>query len=444
MIHRIVLRRALAAGALALFLAPTLTAAAQSSAQAGQAGSARASSPGAPAPKPLNLEDYGRFNRIAGTALSPDGKWLSYTVTPNDGTGVLYIRQLDSDKLITLARGSSPQFNETSRYVAYFEDPPAGGRGGRGGAAPGGGGRGGRGTTPPQAAPAAAAAPAPARSFVIMDLQSGTTSTIPGVGSFSFSPDGEWILLRPVGAAGAAPAAGAGGGRGGRGGAAPAADDGGTGSDILMRNLATGMQRPIGNVGQSSFNDDGKFFAFTVRGANRLGNGVYVMTMATGEQRMLDNASEDYDQLNWSTNGENLAVMRGEQGARQGAARQRDHCVDRRDRSIAGEDCLRSGQSDGIPERNGGERICRPPLERRREAPLDWREGPSSRVGCPRGRASERRRLALERSATAVGADHAGESGTPFDIPRRVRSRVEHRCAWPVTARCARSPRAAT
>src|SRR5215813_8829150 len=75
--------------------------------------------------KVLTLADYGPWKRIASTAISDDGKWVTYTLTPNDGDETLYVKQLDADKLYTISIGS-----------------PAGG-GGRGGA--GGGGRGGGG-----------------------------------------------------------------------------------------------------------------------------------------------------------------------------------------------------------------------------------------------------------------------------------------------------------
>jgi dipeptidyl aminopeptidase/acylaminoacyl peptidase len=79
-----------------------------------------------------------------------------------------------------------------------------------------------------------------------------------------------------------------------------------------MRHLATGMQRYVGNVGSFAFDDAGALMAYTVRGQQRLGNGVYVMTVSSGEQRMLDGMTADYDQLTWSAEGTNLAVLRGD------------------------------------------------------------------------------------------------------------------------------------
>ena len=38
---------------------------------------------------------------------------------------------------------------------------------------------------------------APARTFEVLDLTNGSKTTFPAVESFSFSPDGEWLLMRP-------------------------------------------------------------------------------------------------------------------------------------------------------------------------------------------------------------------------------------------------------
>jgi len=253
------------------------------------------------APTPIALEDYAKFKRITSAAISADGKWMHYTVTPNDGDATLLVKALDGDKVYEIPRGANPAFSDDGRWVAYFIAPPASEGRGRG--------RGARGGEPPAAgAPAAAAT----RPFEVIELATGTKSSYPSVGTFAFSPDGEWLLMRPPSAA-AAPAAGAAAaGRGGRGGATGEADANAPGTDLLMRRLATGEQRYLGKVGTYAFDEAGKQMAYTVRGQQRLGNGVYLMTLATGEQRTLDSATADYDQLAWSAEGSNLAVLRGD------------------------------------------------------------------------------------------------------------------------------------
>jgi dipeptidyl aminopeptidase/acylaminoacyl peptidase len=269
----------------------------------------------APAPKPIALEDYAKFKRITGAAISNDGKWMHYAVSPNDGDATLFVKSLEGDKVHEIARGVNPAFSEDGRWIGYFIAPPQAEGRGRGRGARGGG----------QAQGGSADAPA-ARPFEVIDLTTGTKSSFPSVGTFAFSPDGEWLLIRPQ-TVGAAPAPGGGGGRGGRGGAAAGggANDSNTpGQDLLMRRLPTGEQRYIGKVGTYAFDDAGKLMAYTVRGQGRLGNGVYVMTLATGEQQTLDSATADYEQLSWSGEGTHLAVLRGDK-ARDKA--QRDNVV---------------------------------------------------------------------------------------------------------------------
>jgi dipeptidyl aminopeptidase/acylaminoacyl peptidase len=245
--------------------------------------------------KPIAIEDYARFKRIAGATLSSDGKWMAYTVTPNDGDGALTIQSLDTPAKHVIPRGTGAAFSPSARHVAYFINPPAGrGRGaGRGTAAPAGG------------APAAPAA----RAFELFDLASGVKTSLPAVASFSFSPDGEWLIVRPQGAT-PAPAE-TGRGRGAAEPATPAAPTGPAG-DLLLRNLSNGQQRYIANVDTFSFDQSGALLGYLVRGQNRLGNGVYMMTLKTGEQAMLEGANADYAQLVWSPRGAHLAALRGD------------------------------------------------------------------------------------------------------------------------------------
>ena len=157
------------------------------------------------APKPIALDDYAKFKRITGAAIANDGKWMHYTVTPNDGDATLYVKSLENDTVHEIPRGANPAFSEYGRWIGYFIAPPASGARGRGR-----GGRGGQGQ-----GQGAGAEPPAARPFEVIDLATGTKSSFPSVGNFAFSPDGEWLLIRPQAPTGA-PAQGTGAGRGGR------------------------------------------------------------------------------------------------------------------------------------------------------------------------------------------------------------------------------------
>jgi dipeptidyl aminopeptidase/acylaminoacyl peptidase len=260
--------------------------------------------------KVLNLADYGRWNRITSTGLSPDGKWMTYAYQPNEGDATLYVKQLDGDKVFTIPIGSAggaaggdpaagggrggagagAQFSDDSRFVAYYVNPPdAGGRGGRGA---GGGGRGG---APPAQGARGGAAPAGAavavRRLEILNLQTGEKFPVANANSFRFSKGSKWLAIRLNKSI------------------ATLANDG---ADLVVRDLTTGSTRNIGNVNQYEFDASGALLAYTVDAAERLGNGVYVDDLASGGTRALSTAAMDYSQLTWSDEGSNLAVLRGD------------------------------------------------------------------------------------------------------------------------------------
>jgi len=308
--------------ALALAIVPAVQAFAQTATQvSATTPSSAAASRGDPK-KVLNLADYGRWNRITQTAISADGKWMTYAYQPNDGDGTLYVKELDGSKVYTIPVGAppaaaggggggfgggganNPVFSDDSRWVGYYVNPPgrAAGRGGRpgGAGAPGGpGGRGGAPATPDapttpgaQGAQGAQRGTAATRRFELLDLKSGEKFTVPNPASFQFSDGGRWLAVRTN--------------------KATPSDTTHDGTDLILRELSTGATRNIGNANAFAFDDAGQRFAYTVDATDRLGNGVYLIDLATGQTRTLASAALDFDGLAWSEKGSSLAVLRGD------------------------------------------------------------------------------------------------------------------------------------
>ena len=174
--------------------------------------------------------------------------------------------------------GNAPQFSNDSRWITYFVNPPdrSAGRGSRGGGAPAPAGRG-----------AAPATTVPGH-LELLNLATGEKTSIANANSWKFSAGSKWLATK-------------------RNKAPAEATHNGT--DLIVRNLATGTNRLIGSVNQYEFDEAGTVLAYTVDGADRLGNGVYLLDPATGDTRQLDAMSADYDQLTWSTKGDQLAVL---------------------------------------------------------------------------------------------------------------------------------------
>ena len=257
--------------------------------------------------KVLNLEDYGRWNRINAPAVSNDGKWMTYTVTPNDGEPTLHVKSLDGDKDYTTSLGTAgggagraggaagrggggggaPVFSPDSRWIAYFVNPAdrTAGRGGRANQAPA------PAPAPANGRGATAAAPAAVGHLEVLNLASGEKTAIANAASWKFSAGSKFLATRLNTAQ---------------------ADAKHTGADLVVRDLAMGTNRLIGSVNQFEFDNSGAWLAYTVDAAERLGNGVYLLDPASGDTRQLNAASADYDQLTWSEKGANLAVLRGD------------------------------------------------------------------------------------------------------------------------------------
>ena len=263
--------------ALSVFVAGTALAQQNSTTVAPQ-GAAKAD-PGTK--KVLGLADIARWKRISGTALSPDGKWLTYAYSPNEGDDTLFVRALDGNKLYTIPGGSGAQIADDSRHVGYFVSPPSG-RGGRGGRG-GGGGGGGRGGAP--------GTPAAGRHFELLDVATGERYEVPDAATFKFSKGSKFVAVRANKANAQAK---------------------NNGADLVLRELASGITQNIGNVGSYDFDDAGRMLAYTVDAAERIGNGVYVVDLATSQSKVLNSAVADYDQLTWGDKNLSLAVLRGD------------------------------------------------------------------------------------------------------------------------------------
>jgi hypothetical protein len=259
--------------------------------------------------KVLTLDDYRRWRTIGEEALSSDGRWVTWVyrftnVAQRDEKPELHILDLQTDKDTTIADASGGTFSPDARWIAYQVDstPPRGGRsagGGGGGDAPAAqGGRGGGETSAAQ------------HRIEIRELATGKTQAWRGMQSATFSHTSKFALLRDRPAAGGGRGGRGGGFGGGRGGGGSASSD--QGSDVILVDLTAGRSQLLGSVGDAAFNRGGDMLAYTVAAAERDGNGLFVIDLATGSLRALDNDARIYSQLAWSDGGNGVAVLKGE------------------------------------------------------------------------------------------------------------------------------------
>jgi dipeptidyl aminopeptidase/acylaminoacyl peptidase len=75
------------------------------------------------AKKPLDHTTFDDWKGVKITSLSNDGLWSAYEVNPQQGDGVLYLRNTASGKEIAIPRGYQPQFTANAQWAAALIKP---------------------------------------------------------------------------------------------------------------------------------------------------------------------------------------------------------------------------------------------------------------------------------------------------------------------------------
>lgn len=223
--------------------------------------------PGQTGKKVLTLDDYPRWNHIVSPSISSEGNWVSYAYRPNGGDDTLYIKSLTTDKVYEIQYGSRPSFSEDSKWVAYMI-----------------------GLAKKEVEKLRKEKKPVTSKAELLNLTSGEKYTVENASSFSFSKDSKFCAIKKVKSDKEAKH---------------------SGTDLLIRNLETGLVLNIGNVSDFKFNKPGTMLAYTIDASEKKGNGIYVIELGSGVQKPLDTGELDYAGIAWDKEGTALAVLRG-------------------------------------------------------------------------------------------------------------------------------------
>ena len=72
---------------------------------------------------PLDHSVYDTWNRISARAISNDGRWVLYRLTPGMGDSQLNVRNVQSGQSFEIHRGTSARFTHDSRFVVFEIEP---------------------------------------------------------------------------------------------------------------------------------------------------------------------------------------------------------------------------------------------------------------------------------------------------------------------------------
>ncbi|HEX9895192.1 MAG TPA: prolyl oligopeptidase family serine peptidase [Gemmatimonadales bacterium] len=213
--------------------------------------------------------DYGRWESPGPALLSPDGRWLAYTVNRVNEENELRIRSLTRDTTSAVLYATAPSFPTNSRWLAYLV-----------------------GVSPAERDKLLQDKKPIHTRLGLLDLASGSTTSVDKVASFRFSPDGRFLAMR---------------------GYAPE-NSKREAADLMVRDLSAGTTATFGNVTGFAWADRGAALAFTVETESGAGNGVQLLD-GNGRLRTLHSSTDRYRALAWRKDGDDLAVLRTQPAA---------------------------------------------------------------------------------------------------------------------------------
>ncbi len=217
--------------------------------------------------KVLTLEDYPQWKHILSPAISGDGNWITYTLRPNGGDAVLFVKSLSSDKTYEIPYGSGAEFSEDSRWIAYLV-----------------------GVSKKEAKKLQKDKKPVPTTGELLNMVTGEKYTVANTSDIGFSKNSKFFTAKKTQSDKSAEH---------------------KGSDLVLRNLETGFSQNIGNVGEYFFNKPGTMLAYSVDAASKGGNGVYLIVLSTGRLIPLDTGEADYAQIAWDEKGKALAFLKG-------------------------------------------------------------------------------------------------------------------------------------
>ena len=196
----------------------------------------------------LEISDYHLWRTISGAEISDDGQWVSWTYTRVRGDDTLFVKGLDSGRDHTVPRASGAEFSSDGNWIAYDLSKPFA-----------------------EIEKLERDDEDVTHQAGLLNLTTGEMRSWDDASDFGFSETSSHFFVKKR-----------------------QSDDDAEhdGTDLILRNLHEGFDELIGSVDQAAFNDAGNYLAFTVDAANKDGNGVYMVDLATGARRALDNAKE--------------------------------------------------------------------------------------------------------------------------------------------------------
>lgn len=219
--------------------------------------------------KKLTPKDYGQWQRIRNTSLSPNGNWFAYTIdlVDNDEDGWLVIKKVDggSNDEHKFMFGMNADFTENSKWAAFLI-----------------------GVSEKKQKKLKKQEKRVEFNLALMNLSTAAVDTFGYIQDFTFSPGSKHLVMEKY----------------------KPEKSKSKSRDIILRNLETRTNQLIGNVAEYGFNDAGTMLAVLLGSDEKTGNGVQLYNLKNNTIKVLDSDSTEYIHLTWHPKKPALAFLK--------------------------------------------------------------------------------------------------------------------------------------
>lgn len=212
--------------------------------------------------KPLvTQKDLSRWEVLGPSHLSPDGTWLTWSITRGDQDVDIRLRGGARDSTIIVPYGQAAAFSGDSKWFGYLV-----------------------GVSTKERERLTKEKKPVHLTFNVRNLATGEVTSIPDASAFSFSPAGAFVSVTRDAA------------------------EGKKVNDVLVLDLAKGTRVAFANVSEQAWSEAKPLLALAVTVDG--GNGIHLYDGNTGSDRVLESSPSAYRAISWRPKSDGLAVMR--------------------------------------------------------------------------------------------------------------------------------------
>ena len=215
--------------------------------------------------KYLTPDDYGKWQSLGASDLSPNGEWVAYQIIVEEDNDTLYVINRTSQITYKLEFASAPEFSRDNQWIAYRIGLPF-----------------------KEAEKLRDLSKPSEYKMGLLNLISGKKEVIQNINRFGFSRNGKFLAVYLT----------------------PPKENKDKGAVLLIKNLSNGTTRTIGNVTEYAFNKKSDRLAYIVESANAAGNSAELFNLESYTLKILASDTSKFSNLTWQKEGEGLAFFK--------------------------------------------------------------------------------------------------------------------------------------